>query len=260
MTIQPVVATVPADGFRVPKTAELVATNLRRQIIRGDLKEGDSLPPEHLLTEKYQVSRPTLREAYRILESERLIEVKRGAKGGARVRVPDSGVAARHAGLMLQFGGTELSDVYWARSVMEAPAAALAAKNADEQGLARLRANLDEFADTMSDPHADPSRLPVLSRGFHSIVVEMSGNKTLTLFDSMLGTILDLASKNFVSSLSPARGIKSNTTAYKAHRKLYDLIAAGNVDGADELWRKHLEGVSETMTTTVPGTVIDLLS
>lgn len=260
MTSEHVVAVVPPNGFRVPKTAELVATNLRRQIVRGELSEGDSLPPEHLLTEQYQVSRPTLREAYRILESERLIEVRRGAKGGARVRLPSAEVAARHVGLMLQFGQTELSDVYAARSVLEMPAAALAAENATADGLGRLRSNLDEAEKTMSDPHADLSRLPVLSREFHSIVVEMSGNKTLALFDSMLGTILDIAGKNYVNVQPVARGIKANTAAYRAHRRLYELIETGNVDAADTLWRKHLEGVSESMTDLVPGSVIDLLS
>lgn len=258
--MQPVDAAVPNGGFRVPKTAELVAANLRRQIIRGELVEGDSLPPEHQLTETYQVSRPTLREAYRILESERLIEVRRGAKGGARVRLPDADVAARHAGLMLQFERAELSDVYVARAVMEAPAAALAAADPNKEGLRRLEENLAEAERVLSDPLADQSRLPLLSRNFHTIVVEMSGNKTLALFDSMIGTIIDLASKNFVTTQSTMRRPKSTATALKAHKKLYRLIAAGDVEGADALWRQHLDGVSETMTDVVPGTVIDLLS
>ncbi|EIV96383.1 transcriptional regulator, partial [Frankia sp. QA3] len=58
---------------RVPKTAELVAAHLRRQIVRGELHEGDALPPEAVLMEQFGVSRPTLREAFRVLESEALI-------------------------------------------------------------------------------------------------------------------------------------------------------------------------------------------
>ena len=68
-----------ASPVRVPKTAELVASQLRRQIVRGDLKEGDALPPESTLMERFGVSRPTLREAFRVLESEALISVRRGA-------------------------------------------------------------------------------------------------------------------------------------------------------------------------------------
>ncbi|MEU1168737.1 GntR family transcriptional regulator, partial [Streptomyces sp. NPDC005921] len=53
---------------RVPKTAELVAGHLRRQIVRGELKPGDALPPESGLMEQFGISRPTLREAFRVLE------------------------------------------------------------------------------------------------------------------------------------------------------------------------------------------------
>ena len=55
-----VVSNLAVEPVRVPKTAELVAGNLRRQIITGELQEGDALPPESELTEHFGVSRPTL--------------------------------------------------------------------------------------------------------------------------------------------------------------------------------------------------------
>ena len=73
-----------AAPVKVPKTAELVTAQLRSQIVRGDLREGDALPPEATLMTQFGVSRPTLREAFRVLESEALISVRRGARGGAR--------------------------------------------------------------------------------------------------------------------------------------------------------------------------------
>src|SRR3979409_278065 len=102
---------------RVPKTAELVASNLRGQIVRGELKEGDALPPESALMEHFGVSRPTLREAFRVLESEALISVRRGAHGGARVHVPNGDVAARYAALVLEYRGTDLADIHTARTI-----------------------------------------------------------------------------------------------------------------------------------------------
>ena len=83
---------------RVPKMAELVAAQLRRKIVRGELAEGEALPSESALMAEFAVSRPTLREAFRVLESESLISVRRGARGGARVQVPEGTVAARYAG------------------------------------------------------------------------------------------------------------------------------------------------------------------
>ena len=74
--------------FRVPKAAEIIADQLRSQVIRGDLKAGEMLPSEAELCESFGVSRPTLREAIRILESRFLIHVSRGVKGGARIVAP----------------------------------------------------------------------------------------------------------------------------------------------------------------------------
>src|SRR5436309_3200194 len=82
---------------RVPKSAELVAQALRMRIVRGHLQEGDGLPPENVLMQQFGVSRPTLREAFRILESEQLITIHRGARGGGRVHAPGDDAVARYA-------------------------------------------------------------------------------------------------------------------------------------------------------------------
>ena len=75
-------------AVRSPKTAEIVADTLRRMIVEGQLKDGDFLPYEAELMNHFQVSRPSLREAVRVLESDRLVEVRRGSRTGARVRGP----------------------------------------------------------------------------------------------------------------------------------------------------------------------------
>jgi DNA-binding FadR family transcriptional regulator len=75
------------EAIRVPKAAELVANRIRRAIVTGQLAHGESLPSETRLMEEFQVSRPTVREGIRVLESLGLIIVGRGARGGARVTV-----------------------------------------------------------------------------------------------------------------------------------------------------------------------------
>src|SRR5437868_4750145 len=108
-----------ATPVRVPKAAELVAAQLRSQIVRGELEEGDALPPEHELMQRFGVSRPTLREAFRVLEGEALLSIQRGARGGARIHTPDGDAAARYAGLALQFRGATVADVYRARTALD---------------------------------------------------------------------------------------------------------------------------------------------
>src|SRR3954467_12514650 len=109
--VVPAALTQQSPAVRVPKAAELVAAAVRRQIVRGALSVGDLLPGESSLMEMYDVSRPTLREALRILGSERLISIKRGARGGAHVQSPEIAVVGRYAALLLQARDTTIVDV-----------------------------------------------------------------------------------------------------------------------------------------------------
>src|SRR4051794_12700682 len=146
--------TIPArvgQHVRVPKTAELVAISLRRQIVRGELGPGEALPSESALMEQFGVSRPTLREAFRLLESESLIEVRRGVRGGARVNAPDPEVAARYAGLILEYSNATLGDVHRASAVIEPPCARLVAAKHTAAGLDRLHAALEQEKAALND-------------------------------------------------------------------------------------------------------------
>src|SRR5271169_6826735 len=127
--LAPITASENNGAVRSPKTAEIVADTLRRMIVEGQLKDGDFLPYEAELMDHFQVSRPSLREAVRVLESDRLVEVRRGSRTGARVRVPGPEIVARPAGLLLALSGTTLADVMTARMAIEPAAAKLLAED-----------------------------------------------------------------------------------------------------------------------------------
>src|SRR5438309_4148057 len=95
--------------IRPQRAAELVAADIRGRILSGELDEG--LPTEMVLLEEFSVSRPTLREALRILETEGLVRTRRGKQGGAVVSRPTVDTAAYHLGLVLQSGSVDLRDI-----------------------------------------------------------------------------------------------------------------------------------------------------
>ena len=66
-----------------------IADELRGLIVSGELADGESLGREPDLVERFGVSRPSLREALRILETEGLIRVVRGLHGGVVVQAPE---------------------------------------------------------------------------------------------------------------------------------------------------------------------------
>src|SRR3546814_18276473 len=85
---------------RIPKAAEIIAQAIRRRIVLGDLVEGDLLPTEPDLLTQFDVSRPTLREAIRLLDAEGLVRVLRGAKGGVPTCPPQEESAPRRLGFL----------------------------------------------------------------------------------------------------------------------------------------------------------------
>ncbi len=155
--------------LRVPKAAELLAARIRGQIIRGELKEGDALPAESELMETFGVSRPTLREAIRVLEMESLLRMRRGSRGGALVTAPDPTVAARAVGVLLQLRGVTLRDIHEARTMIEPMAARHIAESRDSRAAletlhARNEAGRAAVRDFREFPH--------LSWGFHRGLIE----------------------------------------------------------------------------------------
>jgi DNA-binding FadR family transcriptional regulator len=248
-----------ARTVRVPKMAELVAADLRRQIVRGDLEEGDALPSENVLMEQFGVSRPTLREAFRVLESEALITVRRGARGGARVHPPKGDVAARYAGLVLQYRGATLADTYEARTVIEPYCAGLLASRRTKADLEALWQNVEEAEDALKE---DPNRFIRKHTDFHALVVRLAGNETLQILDEMLHHILEIAhwSKTANDAGTPT-GDRVNHKGARAHRRLVELIEAMDADGATELWRKHLAEADRYLQEgPIAKTVLDLLT
>src|ERR1700675_4512433 len=114
-----------------PRIAEIVADELRRQIIDGDLADGDLLPRQEVLVEQFNVSLVSLREALRILETEGLVSVRRGNRGGAVVHAPAKSSAAYMLGLVLQSDSVPLTDLGLALQELEPSCAAFPAQSAD---------------------------------------------------------------------------------------------------------------------------------
>jgi DNA-binding FadR family transcriptional regulator len=239
----------PID-VRVPKTAELVAIHIRKQIVRGELQQGDALPTENALMEEFSISRPTLREAFRILESEGLITVRRGAQGGARVQVPSAEHAAGYAGLVLQHRGTTVADVLSVRSLVEAPAARLVAERRDRKRCAdELEVVLDEI---------DPTKTPERFSDFNARLVEMTGSETLMLITAMLEHIVRRAALSFVHTPHPGNDEMLSAESERARRRVVGLIRAGDAAGAEALWHKHLTAQGKVLSDSLRGSVIEL--
>lgn len=223
-------------AVRSPKTAELVAGTLRRMVVDGQLKDGDFLPNEAELMAHFGVSRPTLREAVRVLESERLVEVRRGSRTGARVRVPGPEIVARPAGLLLELSGATIADLMTARSGIEPMAVRLLAESGSAEAFDELDKLLEEHVpsgwqnDTLAETAGD----------FHLRVVELSGNATLSIIAGMLQEITVRHNAFLFKERRPVS--KSDyDKLMRSYRKLMQLLRSGDGAAAEAHWRKHLD-------------------
>src|SRR6202048_3646387 len=150
-----------------PRIAEIVADELRRQIIDGELADGDLLPRQEVLVEQFNVSLVSLRAALRILETE----------GGTIVHAPAKTSAAYMLGLLLQSESVVVADLGTAILELEPACAALAAQRPDRADT--LVPELKLVNDSMAE-HLDDGRLfTEIGRQFHDLVVRGCGSHTL---------------------------------------------------------------------------------
>jgi len=137
-------------------------------IVSGELSEGESLGREPELIERFGVSRPSLREALRILEAEGLVSVVRGVHGGVVAHEPDQRMTARTAALVLQARNVPLADVFDARGLIEPLAVRTIATRRDRKSTVRdLRALVDEQVAAIEDP----IQFGVANAAFHERLV-----------------------------------------------------------------------------------------
>lgn len=233
---------MPALKLRTPKTSELVADHIRGQIVRGELKEGDSLPPEGQLMTTLGISRPTLREAFRILEAENLISVVRGSRSGARVHQPSVDVAARYTGYCLQSMGTTIADLYGARQGIEPfVVRALCRMQNNTEQVATLNSHIAWMID-LNAQHKSADFVGAVS-DFHHTLVGSAGNKTLSFLDRLLSDIIARHQLDYMLRNPTPADIqrKRFQAAIRSYQKLTGLIAAKEEEAAVAHWRLHLK-------------------
>jgi DNA-binding FadR family transcriptional regulator len=237
---------VPLNGgrrqLRQPRLAELVAGALRDRITSGALRNGDFLPKQEELLEEFRVSKPSLREALRILETEGLVTVRRGNVGGALVHAPGHHDAGYMLGLVLESRGVGLRDVAAALRQLEPACAAMCAERADRKDavLPRLRAIQDQVRAAVDDQIT----FTTASRAFHEAIVAGCGNETMRLIVGALESIWSARERDWARRALDAGDFPANETrleGVRAHERLIELIERGDAAGVARAARKHLD-------------------
>ena len=158
-------------------------TKLRSMIQSGELPPGARLPPENQLAAQIGISRSGVREAVKVLESARVLDVRRG--DGTYVTSLEPKLLLEGVGFAVELlQGETLLEVMEVRRLLEPAATALAALRITDEQLETLAEALQQMRDAASDPE----KLMQADVAFHHVVVASTGNETLTsLLDGLSG-------------------------------------------------------------------------
>jgi DNA-binding FadR family transcriptional regulator len=226
-------------ALQVPKASQIVARDLKGRIARREITAGQCLPPEPELMAQYDVSRPTLREAIRILETEGLLTTTRGGRKGARVHYPTSEQAAEYAALVLQLRGASLLDIMQLASVLTPSAVRFAAERTPRPDLAQAFVYYEQIRDR------DPRRSTFMLHKLKAELCALSGNEAIKLFAGMMDSIIELQLSEIPENYEelPRESLAAWDATYHRIGEALRAIGSGAGSKAERLMRQSLEEV-----------------
>lgn len=228
---------------RSPKLAHVIAEQLRADIAAGRIRPGDTLPPEAQLLDQFGISRPTLREALRVLEAETLIQLGRGSRTGAKVLGPSVEAIAQRSALYLAVEGATLGEVHQVRLLLEPQLAALLARRQKRDFVRVLQECVERQAAALQVP--DYAAVLEAINEFHDLLIGFSENRALNLVAGILHEIstrlhprvLLAGDRRSQRQLFGARC----AVIVNSNRELTKLIGAGKAAEVERKWRTHME-------------------
>jgi DNA-binding FadR family transcriptional regulator len=237
---------IPGDRFPRARAdaSEQIALEIRRYVEQNDLTPGDRIGTEQELAAEFGVSRPTLREALRLLASSHLIRVGRGRAGGIFVaRTPNEGMTtglSEAIATMLATESVSMSELLEARMFLEVPLAGLAARNAGPETVAQLEAAIADAEGNApgSDAFNNADAL------FHRTLAEAAGNDLLIAFTSWT---LDVLQPSLIVSIAAQI---DGDAILRQHREILRAVRRNQRAAAERAMHAHLDYVLAVLRET----------
>jgi GntR family transcriptional repressor for pyruvate dehydrogenase complex len=228
------------EPIRTRRTFEEAAEQVAEKVRRGALRVGDKLPGERALAAQMEISRPTLREAVRVLVDAGLLAVRRGPGGGMFVAsdVVPVELVRQHSSMRVG----EVASVLEARRLLEPRVAQLAAVRAGDDDFAALQRSIDAMAAIMRAGYgpADEDRFLQLDVQFHLALARASANPTVETLMRALFRQLEIARDMAMHApLVPEWTIG-------IHERTLAAVRSGDLDDVDAVMGEHLGQLERT--------------
>ena len=230
--------------MELPDVGPIKSTRIYEEIVRqikaliseGRLKSGDQLPPERDLAEQFKVSRTSVREALRTLESLGLIEIRPGE--GTFVREVSVESLIEPLAQVILSHREAIAELFEARRLLEPAIAGLAARHATRDEIQEMDRILEDQAKAVA------AGLTGLAQdaAFHAAIAGSARNRAIT---RIVNALMDLLTQSREESLqTPGRPTRS----HEDHRRILDAIRRRDETAAQRAMRDHLVAVEALVT------------
>ena len=217
--------------IQVRRAFEEVILQLEQAILDGRLRPGDRLPPERELAERMGVSRASVREALRVLDSLGVLSARRGARAGSTISAGRNGLSSV-LGLYVAVRDIPIRDLVRVREALEGTAVELAAANGDA-------AELEGLVQTM-EKTLEIEAFMSLDTEFHQAIARASGNGLLPLLMEALRDAMSRRMHEAFAQLEDSDRERVHLT--RQHAEIARLVRARKGPAAVAAVRKHIHG------------------
>ena len=220
------------------KTYEYVFNYFSEQILSGELKMNDKIPPEREIAEKLGVSRNSVREVMHMLEISGLIECLQGS--GNYIRCDTNEYMMRTANMVMALLDIDYTEIFYLRKGYESVALERAMEEALPEELEQMHKILLKMDETVGIKESAD-----LDTQFHNILLQASHNRLLNLYASMLSNLMDQFIKDFRSRILVDK--RRAEILRRSHWGIYNSLVEKDLKAGQEAVKRHFEVVEEQL-------------
>ncbi len=213
------------------RLSDWVKDILKKAVLEGDLKPRDRLPSEEEIARQLKVSKVTVREALREMESEGLIDKRRGMYGGSFVAEPSLAKFCDQVSNYYHTGGITPDQLVEFRRILEPSLVAMAAERRTNEDLEKIRKNIEAFERSLNAGEMDRS----LGIEFHRLIADACHNPLVSAVMAALTGVFEE-----ILSRIPMR-IDDGLIDLDYCRKFYDCVLHGRKEKARRLMQEHFD-------------------
>jgi GntR family transcriptional repressor for pyruvate dehydrogenase complex len=171
---------------KIGRASEDVALQIEAAIIDGQLQKGERLPSERNLQTLFRTSRGVIREALRALKEKGLLEIKKGARGGACVKNVELINASEPLALFLKQQKIPVEFLIEFRESIDRTITLLAITRGTAEAKQALLEKTAYFQKLVSEPDLNLEKIAEIDREMNIALVKMAGNP---MFEMSMRTI-----------------------------------------------------------------------